>query len=191
MCGPLMTAVGGFLISAASTAIGFVGQQQAYSQQLQYHNENAARADADMKRGYISTQRRMIQEEAAAAGERQEVAREGRAARARAMTAAGEAGVSGLSVDALLADFYGREAEFMDRSYQQVEWSHQQLTENMHGIRSQAEDRINAVPKPVKPSFIDAGLRIAGAGLNSYTQYKKWTSNTPTSTPKSGQVKRS
>lgn len=176
MCGPLMTAVGGFLISAAQTVVGFVGQQQAAAAQAAYYNDNAKRANEDMKRGYISTQRRMIQEEAAAAGERQEVAREGRAARAKAITAAGEAGVSGLSVDALLADYYGREAEFMDRSHQQVEWTHQQLTDSMYGLRSQAEDRINSVQKPVKPSFIDAGLRIAGAGMNAYTNYKKWTS---------------
>src|SRR5690606_33738031 len=136
---------------------------------------NAARADADMKRGYISTQRRMIQEEAAAAAERQEVAREARAARARLLTAAGEGGVSGLSVDALLADYYGREATYMDQSRQQMEWTQQQLVDAMYGIRSQAEDRIHSVPKPVKPSFIDAGLRIAGAGLNAYTKYQKWT----------------
>lgn len=176
MCGPLAMAVGGLAISAAQTVVGFVGQMQAAREQERFYNENAARADADMKRGYIAAQRRMIQEEAAAHNERAEVAREGRAARARAITAAGEGGVSGLSVDALLADFYGREAEFMDRSRQQTEWTQQQLIESMHGIRSTAEDRINSVPKPVRPSFIDAGLRIAGAGMNAYTSYKKWTS---------------
>lgn len=175
MCGPLLSAVGGFLISAASTVVGFVGQQQAAAQQEQFYLENKARADADMKRGYIATQQRMIQEEAAAAGERAEVARDARAARARAMTAAGEAGVSGLSVDALLADYYGREAEFMDRSRQQTEWTQQQLIESMHGIRSTAEDRTHSVAKPVRPNFLDAGLRIAGAGMNAYTNYKKWT----------------
>jgi hypothetical protein len=175
MCGPLVMAIGGLAISAAQTVIGYVGQMQQYRAQMQYYADNAARADADMKRGYISTQRRMIQEEAAAAAERQEVAREARAARARALTAAGEAGVSGLSVDALLADYYGREATYMDQSRHQIDWTHQQLMDSMHGIRSVAEDRINSVPKPVKPSFIDAGLRIAGAGMNTYTQYRKWT----------------
>lgn len=160
----------GFAISAASTAVGYVGQVQAANEQNRLYAENAARATHNAHDQQFQTQQRMLQEQMAAGNEKIDLEREARAAKATATAAASESGVSGLSVDALLAEFDGRAAEGKSRIDQNTDWTLTQLNNEMRGIRANAEDRINSVQRAAKPSFFDAGLRIAGAGLSSYTQ---------------------
>lgn len=171
MCDPLSMI--GFAVSAASSAVGYAGQVSAANEQNRIYAENATRANQNAKDQMFQTQQRMIQEQSAAADEKIDVQREARAAKATAFTAAGESGVSGLSVDALLSEFDGRAAEYEDRVDQNTEWTMNQLNNEMKGIQSNAEDRINSVQRAAKPSFFDAGLRIGGAGLDSYNSYKQ------------------
>jgi hypothetical protein len=162
----------GFAIGGIQQAFSYAGDVSAANEQNRMYAENAARANQSARDQMFQTQQRMLQEQASAANEKIDVEREARAAKATAMTAAGESGVSGLSVDALLAEFDGRQAEYEDRIDQNTEWTLTQLNNEMKGIRSNAEDRINSIQRAAKPSFFDAGLRIAGAGLNSYNSYE-------------------
>jgi hypothetical protein len=162
----------GFAIGGIQQAVSYAGEVSAANEQNRMYAENAARANQRARDQMFQTQQRMLQEQASTANEKIDVQREARAAKATAMTAAGESGVSGLSVDALLAEFDGRQAEYEDRIDQNTEWTLTQLNNEMKGIRSNAEDRINSVQRAAKPSFFDAGLRIAGAGLNSYNSYE-------------------
>jgi hypothetical protein len=170
MCDPI--AIAGFAISAASSVAGYMGQVQQAEQQNQLYRENAQRANENAKQQYYDTQQRMFQEQAAAAADKADVARDGRDARATAVVAAGESGVSGLSVDGLLAEFYGREATYNDRIDQQTEWTMDQYNREMRGVKANAEDRIASVQRAAKPTFFDAGLRILGGGLDAYSGYK-------------------
>jgi len=43
----------------------------------------------------------------------------------------------------------------------------------MKGQQAQATDRINSVQRAPRPSFLDAGLRIIGSGLDAYSTYQK------------------
>lgn len=162
----------GFALSAASQIVSYQGQVAAAEQQNQYYVENAQRANESAKQQYAQTQQRMLQEQDSAALDKQDARREGLAAQATAQVAAGESGVAGLSVDALLREFTSRTSNYTDRVDQQTEWSMLQLNNEMKGIKANAEDRINSVQRAAKPSFIDAGLRIASAGLDSYSGYK-------------------
>jgi hypothetical protein len=117
-------------------------------------------------------QQRMLQEQEKGAAEKMDTVREAREAKATATVAAGEAGVSGLSVDALLAEFDGRAAAANDRTDQNTEWTLSQLNNEMKGIRANAEDRINSVQRAAAPSFFNTGLKIAGVGLDSYNDFK-------------------
>lgn len=164
MCDPLSMI--GFTIGAASQVVSYQGQAAAAEQQNQLYRDNAARANQNARDQMFQTQQRMLQEQEAAAAEKIDNTREARAAKATASAAAGEAGVTGLSVDALLREFDGRAAEANDRIDQNTEWSMTQLNNEMKGIRANTEDRINSVQRAAKPSFWDAGLRIAGAGLD-------------------------
>lgn len=167
MCDPLSMI--GFGIAAASQVVNQQAQVAAAEQQNQLYRDNAARANQNARDQMFQTQQRMLQEQEAAAAEKIDNSREARAAKATASAAAGEAGVTGLSVDALLREFDGRAAEANDRIDQNTEWSMTQLNNEMKGVRANAEDRINSVQRAAKPSFWDAGLRIAGAGLDGFT----------------------
>lgn len=170
MCNPM--ALVGLAVSAAQTAVGYAGQVQQANQQNKLYAANAVNANRAAVAQYADTQNRIGQEQAKAAQEKQEVAREARAARATALVNAETAGVSGLSVDGLLQEFWGRQGQFNANTDQNLAWTEQQLTNSMKGIKAQATDRINSVQRAQRPSFLDAGLRIVGAGVQSYTQYQ-------------------
>lgn len=167
MCDPLSLI--GLGVSALTEVVSYQGQVAAAEQQNQLYRDNAARANQNARDQMFQTQQRMLQEQEAAATEKIDNSREARAAKATASAAAGEAGVTGLSVDALMREFDGRAAEANDRIDQNTEWSMTQLNNEMKGVRANAEDRINSVQRAAKPSFWDAGLRIAGAGLKSHS----------------------
>ncbi|MBD9558450.1 hypothetical protein [Ensifer sp. ENS03] len=160
----------GLAVSAATAGVSHVADIASAKEQNQLYRENAKRANENARQQMFDTQQRMIQEQEAGAAEKIDTMREAREARATAEAAAGEANVSGLSVEALMREFSGREASFNDRVDQNTDWSLRQLNNEMKGIRANAEDRINSVQRAAKPSFFDAGLRIAGAGLDQYSE---------------------
>lgn len=171
MCDPM--ALIGTALSVAQTAFEFSAAQEQADQQNEMVRVNQRNANNALVKEYQATQTRQIQEEDAAAVQKQDVAREARAARATTMAAAGEAGVSGLSVDALLADIYGKEATTKDRVTQNTGFTVQNLTSEMDGFKAKAQDRINSMPWANQPSPFAAALKIGGAGLNGYSQYQR------------------
>ncbi|MFB2563650.1 hypothetical protein [Rhizobium sp. IMFF44] len=170
MCDPLTMI--GFAIGAAGQVMSYQAERAAANQQNQLYRDNAARANQNARDQMFQTQQRMLQEEEKASDEKADTLRQARAAKATATVAAGEAGVSGLSVAALLAEFDGRAAAANDRTDQNTEWTLTQLNNEMKGIRANAEDRINSVQRAATPSFFNTGLKIAGGGLDSYNSFK-------------------
>ncbi len=173
MCDPLSMI--GLAIGAAQTVTGYIGEKQQYESQEAYRLENIKRANASALEQYNQATLRQTQEADAAGLQKEQVIRDARAARATATAAAGEAGVSGLSVDALLADFYGKEGSYKDQLDQQTEWTNTQFQYEQKGIRSTAEDRANSIAPATPPSFMSAGLRILGSGVDSFSTYRRNT----------------
>ncbi len=173
MCDPITLAVSSFAIGAAQTVAGYIGESQQAKMQNQMVRENQKAANANLVREYADTQKRQIQEEDAASVQKQDIAREARAARATSMVAAGEAGVSGLSVDALIADVYGKEATAKDRISQNTGFTVDNLKSEMNGFKAKAQDRINSIPWANGPSPFAAALKIGGSALGSYSNYQK------------------
>lgn len=171
MCDPVSLIAA--TLGVAQTGMSYIGQQQAAKAQNEMVRQNQKAANANLVREYADVQTRQIQEEDAAAVQKQDISREARAARATTMAAAGEAGVSGLSIDALLADVYGKEATAKDRVSQNTGFTTQNLTREMDGLKAKAQDRINSMPWATGPSPLAAALKIGGIGLDSYNSYKK------------------
>jgi hypothetical protein len=165
-------------LGALQTGMEFIGAQQQAKQQNAMVRQNQRAANENLVREYADVQTRQIQEEDAAAAQKQDLSREARAARATTMAAAGEAGVSGLSVDALLADVYGKEATAKDRISQNTGFTTANLTREMDGLKAKAKDRINSMPWASGPSPFAAALKIGGIGLNSYSTYTNRTQPT-------------
>ncbi|WP_296084172.1 hypothetical protein [uncultured Agrobacterium sp.] len=171
MCDPFSMMAASFAISAVSTVTEYIGAGQQADAQNRMVTQNQQAAQDNLRREYTAVQTRQIQEEDAAALQKQDIAREARAARATQMAAAGEAGVSGLSVEALLADVYGKEATAKDRISQQTGFTTQNLTAEMDGLKAKALDRINSIPRANGPSPFSAALKIGGAAFGAYDRY--------------------
>jgi len=164
-----------FAISAATTVTDYMAQAQQAEQHNAMVKQNQEAAQANLRQEYTAVQTRRIQEEDAAAVEKQAVAKDARAARATAMVSAGESGVSGLTVDALLADIYGKEAEYKDRVTQNTGFTTDNLKAEMKGLQAKAQDRINGIQPMNGPNPLASALKIGASGLNAFGSYKKWT----------------
>lgn len=168
-----LTTMLSFAVSAASSVVGYMGQMAQYKQQEALYEQNRKNAIAAFEDTQRATTLRQIQEQEAAAATRFDNNIEANAAKATARTAAGESGVSGLSIEGLLAEFSGRSARANDRADQQMDWTMNQLQAEKKSQGYTAVDRINSVPRGQKPFFGDALLRIAGAGVDAYAGYRQ------------------
>jgi len=175
MCEPISMAVASFAISAASTVMDFQAQSQAAKEQNKYYEQNRLNALQAFTDNQNAMNQRIAQEQEAASAEKFENRLEAKSARATNEVAAGEAGVSGLSIEGLARDFAGKEQRMSDRIDQQTDWTTQQLQAEKRGDSFRALDRINSVRRANKPNFAAAGLKIAAAGLDSFSTYKTRT----------------
>lgn len=166
-------AVAQFAMSAASSVMGFQSQKQEYEVQRQHYENNRIEANKAAVNTMASTQNRILQEQAAASDEAQKLNIESAKGRATAQVAASEAGVAGLSVDALVADYYGQQGRFERTLDNNLQMQTDYLRGEMDATSAQAESRINSVAQGTPPSFADAALRVLGGGLDAFTGYKR------------------
>jgi hypothetical protein len=89
--------------------------------------------------------------------------RQARSADAVARVSAGEAGVAGASVDAIIGDISRQASEFKTTQERNLDMTIAQLQQEKVGAKSTAQNRINAVPKA---NPFATGLQIATAGVN-------------------------
>ena len=160
----------GFALSAASAVAGFMGQQAEYKAAMAQKQENDRAAAEAARNRYKAIQNSLRSEQKKATGESMEASKEALKARSRAKVAAGEAGISGLSVDALLSDFKSQEDMYLGRIDQNYSTTFMSFEDEKVGAYDTARARINSMATPVKPSFLGTGIRIASAGLELFGQ---------------------
>ena len=179
MCvGAVGMAVAQFALGAVSSVAGFMGQQAQYKQQQQIYENNRQEANKAAVDNYASTQNRILQEQAAASNEAQKLNIDAAKGRATASVASGEAGVTGLSVDALIADYYGQQGRYERTLSNNMQMQHDYLVGEMDATRAQATSRIQSVDQGTKPSFLDAAIRIGSSALDSFSTYNRNTRRT-------------
>ena len=165
-------------VSAASTAVSFMGQQQ----QANAQNAMAARRQelgtARALENYANQSRqardRQLQEREAAAHEINAVHREARRRTATAQVAAGEGGVTGASLTHLMNDFHRKDLEFATNVNRNLQFKEENIENQLESIRSGTQGQIENLmymPTP-QPSFLGAGLRIGSSVLGAYAQYR-------------------
>lgn len=171
MCDPMSIA------SATLTGVSQIASYRAdvtqTKQQNAYNEQSRIAAGEATAQGYVQTQQRLLQEGEANAANKFQVAQDTRAAQATALMAAGEGGVGGFSVTNLINQFAAQQGAYNSSIDRQQQWSADQAALNMRGVEAQGQDRINSAPAVARPSFLGAALRIGGAGLSSYTDYKQ------------------
>ncbi len=171
MCLPLAVAVP--LISAgvgaASAGLQYAGQRRQAKQQAAYQAQSAAAERQRALQEQSSIRMRQAQEQEATARELEQVSRKSQEALARARVSAGEAGVAGASVQALMDDYTRQEAGYRAATLRQQEMSAlgTQLGLEQAGLASQ--QRLISINQPIdKPSFLTAGLEAVSGGLSGY-----------------------
>ncbi|NKD46206.1 hypothetical protein HEQ69_10875 [Haematospirillum jordaniae] len=173
MCDATALAFASLGLNAAGTVAGFMGQRDQARAQNQMYAENMRLANESALRMYSDSTTRQQQEMESAANEQMLALREARKAAATTRTAAGEAGLSGLSVDSLLADIYGQDATYRASIARKADWTMEQLQREKAGIRATAADRAHSMAPGTKPSFVNLGLQLGAQGMQTYSGYRR------------------
>ena len=171
MCHPAAIPI---VLGVAQAGLSISGQQQAAKAQAKYQKQASA-AEAQRASQQMSAER--IQEafqNEERSREIQVAANKAREARSRATVAAGESGVAGLSVDALLNDFTRQEATYrfgLQRQGQQMAVARDLRLKDM-GLQSYNTQI--AINKPIaQPDYAGALVSGVNTGLSIYSATKK------------------
>ena len=161
----------GLGIAQAGTQIQ--GQRQAAKAQ----SRAQAKASAAERQRYLNevssmrTQQR--QEQVAAAQRIQASTKKAREARATARVSAAEAGVSGLSVNALIDDLTRQEAEYRFATTQQQQMTNTNRELQLRDAGLGFTNNILRINRPIEqPDYLGSALSGAQTGLSTYSTLK-------------------
>lgn len=173
------------VMSAASAAAQYQGQKENADAQAGYENQmysaTAKNATANYLNQVSQTQLGLDQARMSAteSGLQNQVA--GMSGKATAATMMGEHGVTGNSVKELLSNFDRIQQGNNTTLATNLRWQQLQGQQQMLGYQAQAQGRIAAAtPAPVvQPSAAALGIGLAGAGLQAYDGYQRYTMSGP------------
>jgi len=158
------------MMAIGGTIVDFLGaSQKAKEDEARYQQNriNAAQA-RDLKISSLNT--RMIQEQEAAAGQKEQLAIAALQKTERAKVAAGEAGFKGgSSIDNAIEQFETARLRTTTTINQQTKALRNQIQLEKMGASAEAQSRINSMPRGQEPSMFAA---VATAGLQAYSGMK-------------------
>ena len=166
MCDP---ATIGAIVGVASAGAGYAGQRQQAKAQAAYQAQSAAAERQRALQEQSSIRMQQAQQQEATARELEQVSRKSREALARARVSAGEAGVAGASVTALMDDYTRQEAGYRAATLRQQELTGvgTQLGLEQAGLASQ--QRLIGINQPInKPSVLGAVLQAGSQAMSGY-----------------------
>ena len=156
-------------IGAASAGMQFAGARQQAKQQASFQAQSAAAERQRALQEQSSIRMQQAQQQEATARELQQVSKKSQEALARARVSAGEAGVSGVSVQALMDDYTRQEAGYRAATLRQQELTGvgTQLGLEQAGLASQ--QRLIGINQPInKPSVLGAVLQAGSQAMSGY-----------------------
>lgn len=179
MCDPTAIAIGSLVIGAASS-------EAKASSEAAASRANRAEAIRAMREQSKDISLEQVQQQDATARTIYETDREARSSQALAHVSAGEAGVTGISVQALLGDIDRKRGEFASTERRNLGMVLASLQREKITGRQTARSRIAAVPPP---SPFALGLSIASQGLEFWAgQVGRKASSTTTSSSSSSRA---
>ena len=175
----------GLLFSALSSVASYVGQSQAAKQQERYEQqkfearekerlENAENANAAFVRKSADQNLRSLQEQEAAAIEKEKVQTDKLKVEGEALASSQS---SGISLGAILGDLAGQQGKFNNSIETQLAANVGQNTSEIDGYRAEAIDRMNSIrpyiPQPVnRPSPLALVANIGGSFVKAGGNFK-------------------
>ena len=156
-------------IGAASSGAQFAGQRQQAKAQQRYQAQAAAAERQRFQQEQTSMRMRQAQEQEAVGRELEQVSKKSQAALARARVSAGESGVAGASVQALMDDYMRQEGGYRAALLRQQELGGISTGLGLEQAGFATQQRQIGLSQPInKPSLLSAGLGAIQGGLGGY-----------------------
>lgn len=148
----------GTAVASFATMAGQADAQEEINNRAASDSLEAARLNYD--------QLAAMNEQSRAAAEQEIMENDREALRSTEMAraAASEAGVTGLSVDALIRDMYGKQARFRDTVNVNLENQQRQIEFEKRNVSASTQSQLNSLPPVEPPNFMGLALR-AGTGI--------------------------
>jgi hypothetical protein len=160
MCNP---AVATLAITAAATAASLYSQGQQVKYQNQANQRQAENAIAARDANVNQTNLEMVQEREKAMQNLEQNNLKADAAKATAITSAGESGISGLSVGSLLDELSMNQSRYNNSVVTNYDRTEVALENQRQNANISAGNVIAGLRTPNAPDYAGAALRIAGA----------------------------
>jgi hypothetical protein len=170
MCDP---ATATLVITAATAAFSVNAQQQNVKYQNQVNDRQAENAVIARDANVNQTNLAMVQEREKSMQSLEQNNLKAEAAQATALASAGENGVSGLSVGALLDDLAMSQNRYNSSVVTNYDRSEVALENQRQNANISAGNVIAGLRTPAMPDYAGAGLRIAQAGVDYWKAQPK------------------
>jgi len=156
-------------LGVASPLVSYAGQRQQARQQARYQAQAQAAERQRFLQEQTSLRMRQAQEQEAVGRELEQVSRKSQAALARARVSAGEAGVAGASVQALMDDYMRQEAGYRSALARQQELGALGTGLGLEQAGFATQQRQIGLSQPIdRPNILTAGLGALQGGLSGY-----------------------
>lgn len=163
MCNPVAVAV----VSGLQAGAQFYGQRKQAEQQMAYQKQASIAEQKRAQQEQMSIRMRQGQEQEATAREINEMSKKAREASATAVVSAGESGVSGLSVDALLNDYTRQELAYNMGITRKQEMKDVQTGLALTDAGFRTVNNQIGINRPVsKSSFLEGALSIGSSAIS-------------------------
>lgn len=165
--------------SAGKVVLGFMGGSKQAKDQNNRYLQNAKNVQAATSNRYEVEQLQALQAGEAAGADKLDIAKQALQARSAARVSSGEAGVTGLSAEALARDVYRQEADAKGRVEAQAEFTDQVSAIEYSNIELSSNSQIQAVRRGKGPSPVALMLELAGVGIDAQSarMQRKGTGN--------------
>ena len=166
MCHPAALAV----ISGLNVGMQFAGQQQRAKTQEAMQARASEAERQRFQQEQTSMRMRQAQEQEAVGRELEQVSKKSQAALARARVSAGEAGVAGASVQALMDDYMRQEAGYRAATLRQQELSGIATGMGLEQAGFATQQRQIGINQPIdRPNVLTAVLQGAQQAMSGYS----------------------
>jgi len=166
----MQTLIGASVVSGfAAPLVSYAGQRKQAKQQARFQAQAAQAERQRFLQEQTSIRMRQAQEQEAVGRELEQVSKKSQEALARARVSAGEAGVAGASVQALMDDYTRQEAGYRAALLRQQELGGVATGMGLEQAGFATMQRQIGINRPIsRPSGLAAGLGALSAGLSGY-----------------------
>lgn len=165
MCYPMLLA--GLAVAAGGAQ--YIGQRRMAKQQAAYQAQAAAAERQRFMQEQTSLRMRQAQEQEAVGRELEQVSKKSQEALARARVSAGEAGVAGASVQALMDDYTRQEAGYRAALLRQQELGGVATGLGLEQAGFATQQRQIGINRPInRPDFLTSALSTATSAVGAY-----------------------